>query len=240
MITRPPKVYTAPIRILDPTSVRYQDEELLLAFDEYPPKTKFKPGDLAIIQDVPEYLALRCTDIPNIWQIRFVISTWMFELMRLVHSDDPVGIDHAVCLLEERFGLTPERYFRPVIYAHGFPHGLNPDSATWFPERALRRIALRSSNEDWPVILDAARAPLLGYDESRMIAPYNFDVAPDLYANGESLGRPFHFEEAAVHSAALLGLEEALMTKSPCGSGHDINTEGGDEIDEILADEDYC
>jgi len=198
------------IRILD--ELRFEDEEILNAMDAYQPKTRFKPGDLARLVDIPMYLQLKRRPLPQYWQIRFIISTWMYEILGIMQSEYVTGLDHAMSLLERRRGLHPNQYTRPVIYAHGFPHGANPDSATWFSERSLKKVGIRSTTADWEVVLDEAKAPFMGYDTDHLQVPYTFDVAPDLYANGENIGNPFSFEEGAFHTASLLGLEPAMMT----------------------------
>ena len=220
--------YVVPIQIIDPDEVTPEDVELLALFDEVPPHSKFRPGDLAMIKQVTEQLRLTRDSLPPMWQIRFVVSRYAFELMRRCRGGvRAIGLDHAVAQIEatavqalEHRGVrlpTAEDIkkwsSRAVIYAHGFPHGNNPDSAAWFPESCLRRLALRGENVDWRNVLDEAHAPFLGYDEGGSSAPFIFDVAPDLYSSGENLGVPFSFEEATVHTAALLGLENAFMRR---------------------------
>jgi hypothetical protein len=203
--------YELPITIVDPRSMTIADEEMVIAMQEHPPQSRFKAGDLAYLSEVPAYLRNTRDLLPRVWQVRFVISTWAHEIMRLVHSEEYLmGIDHAHALLE-RQRLNPASYEKAVIYAHGFPHGMYPDSAAWFPERVLRKVVLRDTNQQWVQILDEAKAPFHGYDGANLLAPYTFDLAPDLYSKGENLGRPFSFEEATVHTAAELGLEEVLF-----------------------------
>lgn len=202
------------VKRLDP-SLRMEDEDLIQALDAYPPKTRFKPGDIASIIDAPEYLLARRRMLPRYWQIRFVVSAWAYELMRLRHNNQGItiyGLDHAAALIEERRGLLPQRYARPIIYAHGFPHGAYPDTACWFAERCLRKLPLRGPTENWELILDEAKAPFLGYNGELLAAPFTFDIAPDLYSSGENLGSPFIFEETAFHTASLLGMEQRMLS----------------------------
>lgn len=209
-----------PITIVDPNSLTIADEEMLLAMVEHPPKTDFRPGDLGYLTEAPPYLRNTKKLIPRMWQVRFIISAWQYELMTLVQSQPTVhGIDHAIALLEQQ-GFAPSKYRRPVLYCHAFPHGLYPDSAAWMPETVyrdgawrplLRKVVFREHNQQWQSILDEAKAPFVGYDGSNLMVPYIYDVAPDLYSDGENLGRPFSFEEATVHTAALLGMEEVLF-----------------------------
>lgn len=199
-----------PIQIIDPNSITLADEEMLVAMSEHPPASKFRPGDLGYLTEAPPYLRNTRKLLPRIWQVRFVISQWQHELMTLVQSQPVVyGIDHAVTLLEQH-GFPEAKYRKPMLYCHAFPHGMHPDSAAWMPERVLRKIMFREQNQTWPTILDEAKAPFVGYDPSGLLVPYIYDLAPDLYAEGENLGHPFSFEEATVHTAALLGMEEVL------------------------------
>jgi hypothetical protein len=206
-----PDPYTLPIQVVDPKSMTLSDAELITAMSEYTPVTAFRPGDLAYLTEAPPRLRVARNALPRMWQIRFVISAWAHEIMRLVHSVDRVmGIDHVISLLESQ-DMQPDRYRKPIVYAHGFPHGMYPDTTAWFPERVLRKVVLKDSNQPWPAILDEAKAPYLGYNESGLMVPYTFDLAPDLYSNGENLGKPFSFEEATTHTACLLGMEEVLF-----------------------------
>jgi hypothetical protein len=198
-----------PIQIVDPNSLTLSDEELLVAMSEHPPATKFKAGDLAYLHEAPPYLRNTRKLLPRMWQVRFIISQWQHELMTLVQTQAVHGIDHAITLLDQQ-GFPEAKFRKPVLYCHAFPHGMYPDSAAWLPERVLRRVTFRESNQAWMTILDEAKAPFVGYDTTGMLAPYTYDLAPDLYSKGENLGRPFSFEEATVHTAALLGMEEVL------------------------------
>lgn len=199
-----------PITFIDPRSITLSDEEMLVAMSEHMPNTKFRPGDLGYLAEAPPYLRNTRKLLPRIWQVRFVVSRWQFELMRLLHSHPSIlGVDHAIALLEQQ-GFSPASYRKPVLYCHAFPHGMYPDSAAWMPDRVLKKITFRENNQEWPTILDEAKAPFVGYDDKGLIVPYTYDLAPDLYSNGENLGRPFSFEEATVHTAALLGMEEVL------------------------------
>ena len=204
------RVADLPVQILDPDSLTMADEEMLAAMAEYVPNTKFKPGDLAYLTEAPPYLRSMRRLLPRVWQVRFIISKWAHELMQLSHAYSVRGVDHAIALLDKQH-FDPNKYDQPVLYVHGYPHGLYPDSAAWVPERILRRVTLREQNQAWNTILDEAKAPFVGYDCHHLAAPYIFDQAPDMYSNGENLGKPFSFEEATTHTAALLGMEEVLF-----------------------------
>jgi len=198
-----------PISIIDADRMTEADEEMIVAMMGYQPNTTLKPGDICYLTDVPQYLRRRSV-LPRMWQVRFVISAWQHELMALVQSQrNLAGMDQAMAMLNQQ-GLPEAKYTKPIVYCHAFPHGLYPDSASWMPERILKKIPFREMTQGWTTILDEARAPYIGHDPTHLIAPYTYDLAPDLYASGENLGRPFSFEEATVHTAALLGLEEAM------------------------------
>lgn len=201
-----------PIMIFDPKAMTEEDEELIVAMDEYPPSTKFRAGDLGYLVRMPQYLKHRT--VARVWQVRFIISRWQYELMRLVNTLPVRGIDHAITLLDQQ-GFMDQEYRKPILYCHAFPHGMNPDSAAWMPETSLRRWSLREYNQEWETILAEAHAPYQGYDTKHLLTPYTYDLAPDLYGNGENLGRPFSFEEATVHTAALLGMEEVMFRPKP-------------------------
>lgn len=204
-------VYRLPVKILNSYGLTTVEEELVTAMEEHTPDTKFRPGDLAYLLHAPDYVRIKFETVPRFWKVRFVVSQWAHELHQMAHADPErvMGVDHAVALLEAQGSLTERNYNRPWIYAHGYPHGRYPDTASWFPERALRRVMLRENNQEWETILDEAKAPFLGYED--MAAGFAFDLAPDLYAKGENLGRPFYHEEDTFHTACLLGMEEPMM-----------------------------
>lgn len=201
-----------PLNIIDPSSINEADLTMISAMAEYPPVTKFRKGQICHLNEATHFLKQTNKLIPRLWQIRFIISAWQYEIMRLVHGSRSAiqGIDHAIALLEAA-GFYEVNYGRPIMYCHAFPHGLYPDSAAWIHERYLTRIPFQEQNQDWEVILDEARAPFVGFDAQGLRAPYTYDLAPDLYQNGEAIGRPFSFEEATVQTAAMLGLEEVMF-----------------------------
>jgi len=196
------------IQIIDPTCITDEDLELIAAMDAYVPRTKFKRGDLAVLRGIPDMLRIKHekAGIPQFWQIRFAVSMWSYELMVVLQGTPGLGMDAAI----SRIQVPPSEYDRPMIYAHAFPHGENPDTAEWFTELELRRVNLRAPTEDWPVLLDYAKAPYAGPDTENLCFPGLFAIAPDYYAHGENIGKPFPCEEATYHTAALLGLESAM------------------------------
>ncbi len=194
------------LHIIDHRDLTESDLEVMAAMDLYKPRTKFKSGDIAVLRSVPDILRLRHTYVPRFWQVRFVMSRWTYELILGMQSAaHPQGIIDSV-------DIPPNEYCRPVIYAHGFPHGLNPDTATWFGEPDLRRVKLRDSTEGWDRILDAAAAPYLGHDTENLRSTVIPDLAPDQYSSGSNTSL-FPWEEATVHTAALLGLERPLLSR---------------------------
>lgn len=214
---------TLPIKIFEPDHITDVDEEILLAMTEHPPASKFSSGDLAYLK--PGYVRNPDDPLPSLWQVRFVVSAWQHELMMLANSIPLRGIDHAMAIMD-RHRFERGSYEKPWLYCHGFPHGLYPDTAKWYPERALRRVTLRERNQEWETILDEAHAPFVGVDTSHIATPYHYDLAPDLYSSGANLGRPFSFEEATVHTAALLGLEPLMFSDwKELDPQHDIFSE---------------
>lgn len=201
-----------PINIIDPHGMTEADLTMISAMAEHPPVSKFKPGHICHLKEATYYLKQTNELIPRLWQVRFVISAWQQEIMKLVHGSRSTiqGIDHAVAILEAA-GFHEVNYTKPILYCHAFPHGLYPDSAAWIHERYLQRIPFMEQNQNWEVILDEARAPFVGFDSMGLRAPFTYDLAPDLYQNGEAIGRPFSFEEATVQTAAMLGLEEIMF-----------------------------
>lgn len=211
---RPDEGYHLPIRILDELSVQPEDGELVHAMAEHPPDSKFREGDLVYLQRCPGSLRLKRELVPRFWKIRWVISTFTYEVNALMHSQqhgEVMGIDHAIALLDAQGGLNETRYRQPFIYAHGFPHGHYPDSAMWFAESCFRRLTLREKNEAWELLLDEAHAPFRGWDRRTYARPVILDVAPDRYRDGEALGAPLPSEEATYQTACLLGMEEMMV-----------------------------
>lgn len=100
-------------------------------------------------------------------------------------------------------------FYKPVIYAHGWPHGNFPDTAAWFMNpKQLTKMNLLDETQPWEPLLDEFQTPLVGFDTD---APFSLDIAPDNYAGGVSKRRPLNHEEATFHTACLLGLEEYIM-----------------------------
>jgi hypothetical protein len=228
--------YQLPICVVDPQALTLEDEEFLQTMANYAPRSRFKPGDLALLQDIPLQFRNRRIAVPQVWKVRFVVSAATFELMNIRVQYGNIGMDRATSLLEAQRGITPNRYRSPVIYAHGYPHGTNPSTAAWIPERVLRRLVLREPNASWVDIVTSAGAEYLGYDSARIPSSFIFPLAPDDYSHGSNIGKPFDHEEDVVHSACLAGLEEYLFVPIILGerrksavldADHDVFATGG-------------
>ncbi len=207
--------YELPISIVDPKEITPEDEELLQAMAQHRPKTKFKPGDLAYLTEIPFQLRRsRGLALPRIWKVRFAISAWAYELMCVAMEHGgygtKLGMDRAIALLE-RTHFDESKARNPMLYAHGYPHGIYPSTAAWLPARALRPLTFREPNVAWRTVIEEANAPYYGYDSDKLPIPFYFSVAPDDYSTGQNIGHPFLHEEAVTHAACTLGLEEHLF-----------------------------
>jgi hypothetical protein len=200
-----------------------QDSEVafLEALDAHKPQSEFRVGDLAIIHKMPSYLRTRDADLaPCYWQVRMVISLWTYEAWALGNAlrldgrwDEGLRhFDGDVYKMLQHFSSIPSyKAKKAVIYAHGFPHGMWPNTAAWFFDGHLTRDFLRSGNEDWELILDEAHTTYVGLAPEAVMNGISLDLAPDLYGSGEKLQRPFSFEESAFHTLSCFGAEEAAV-----------------------------
>lgn len=212
--------------LLDPSMVTEKDVELMTALDQYKPATNYRPGDLftMVREQIPSWIVTKYGsphEIPIVWKVRFVVSKWAWTLMSILQSngtDWAMGPDHAAAQVE-RSKLPAHRYYDALIYAHAYPHGINPDSAVFLEEvdkkgrPNTRRIFFREENPEWPVILDEARAPFFGIPTSSSKAPFTWNLAPDLYQDGENIGKPFRHEDDTVDALCMSGLERLLFDK---------------------------
>lgn len=214
------------IQVLNPMGMTPNDEAFVSLMLEYPPNTKFKTGDLAMLKVVPRHLDGH-GPYPNIWEVRNVVSRYQLMLHNLVHQSGGM-FDWAVNMMEVTRRLPPNRRNEPVIYAHAFPHGEWPSSAEWFPEWCLKRLVLRGPTEEWEPILDEFQSKFVGYDADAFGAGVVLDMAPDIYGDQRAKKRPLTFEEDAFHRTCLVGLEEACMVPSVDG---EIETAASDIFD---------
>jgi hypothetical protein len=196
------------IRIPNINDLTPEDEQILLELDLYPPQTQFRPGNIFRLKTVPPELVASRRPIPVFWQVRFVVSLWAYEMMAQSYNGVTGGVDRLVATLDAQ-RIPPTKYRRPYVYAHGFPHALNPDTAHWFFNvKALEKVVFRDPTQDWPVILDEASAPYCPHYR----APFVFDLAPSRYDLGQKRRNPFSFEDSTVHSMALMGFESHLFS----------------------------
>lgn len=209
--------YTVPINVIDERMLTMQDEEIMAAMAFYLPRSKFKAGDVVMLDYIPGHLRDPKYPgfkplVPRLWKIRFVIAAWAFDLMRMAEQvGGRLSLEQARITLENAAGYHQEYdYKKPMIYAHGYPHGEYPDTAAWLPERCLRQMKLREVNEIWPAIVEEARAPYLGYDPEKHPTLYTLDLAPDDYRSGHNLERPFAAEEPLVNALHFAGFEEEM------------------------------
>ncbi|RLA42158.1 MAG: hypothetical protein DRQ64_00250 [Gammaproteobacteria bacterium] len=194
-----------------------RDHDYLRLMERHPARTEFKHGDICYLQRITPRLLenpyFSEHGIPRFWKVQFVVSTYQFELHNAMQSTG-FGGDQAVAYLDSvDFDYDNCRSQAPVIYAHGFPHGDNPNTAEWFSEKVLKRMCLRTQDVDWEPVLDEFKTPFYGYDKNLIQAGFALDMAPDHYADGLNLRRPLRHEEDAFEIAASMGLEERMMTR---------------------------
>ncbi len=213
LILKPSYEYELPIVLVDPMSITPADEEIMSTLAEYAPRTKYKRGDLAMLKgEIPTKMRMTFDKIPRVWEVRFVVSKWAMEAMLTLHSRiDVQGPDHLRSIISSHGGLPESRFDQPMIYAHGYPHGLYPNTAAWLSEWSLKRLAFRDPIQPWRNIVEEAGANFYGYDASSLRKPYNFELAPDDYSHGSNLGAPFVHEEENVETLCLSGFEEQLF-----------------------------
>lgn len=203
--------YEIPLAIVDPHGITENDQEMINGCAMYAPKTRLKRGDLVMLKEVPFQLRRRGARLPRVWKIRYVATAWAYELIsqNWQHGGN-LGFDRA-CAQIDRSGFTPADYRKPVIYAHGYPHGFWPGSATWLPERVLMKAPFREDNATWRDIVNSAGADFYGYDAEKIPSSFAFAFAPDDYSNGQNIGKPFDHEENVTHAMCLSGLEETMF-----------------------------
>lgn len=229
MLTRTTAQHELRIQVLNPLGMTPEDEAFVSLMLEYPPNTKFKTGDLAMLTTVPRHLAGQ-GPYPNIWEVRNVVSRYQLELHNLVHQSGGM-FDWAVAQMETSRRVPPNRRNDAVIYAHAFPHGEWPSSAEWFPAWCLKRLVLRGPTEEWEPILDEFSSPFVGYDADAFSAGVVLDMAPDIYGDQRGKRKPLSFEEETFHRACLVGLEENCMVPS---TDSDLDTAASDIFNPTL------
>lgn len=208
--------YKLPIKLIgEDGDYRHDDEMLLDLMLEHPPETKLWEGDVVKLKEVPPLVRNRFREsglgLPVFWKVRYVVSKWAFELHSIAHSFEHELDSSQLSALMSESELRPDMYGDALVYAHALPHGMWPDSANWFPARSLRKIVIREENPDWEIVLDEAKAPWLGINTDFLGRPFVWDMAPDLYRDGENVGRPFDHEEATINTMCSLGMEDFLL-----------------------------
>lgn len=218
--------YELPVVLIDHRSVTPQDEEMLQLLAEHPPHSRFKRGDIALLHgDIPHKMRLRMEKIPRAWEVRFVVSRWAMELMLTLHSQIQVGgADHLRAIIESHGGLSAPKYSEPILYCHGYPHGMYPNTTAYLREWNVKRLTVRDPVQPWRHIVEEAGAQFYGYDSSQLVRPYNFELAPDDYSKGASLKHPFQHEEPNVEMLCLSGLEEYLFDPIIIGQKRRVKT----------------
>lgn len=199
---------TLPVIYLNHLGPTPDEFEFLDNMQAYPPKTSFKPGDLGMIRR--RYISGSHEAFPKIWQVRFVVSKYQYQMHEIIHRYPGIGFDHAHDFLP----FDDRLFCDPMVYAHAFPHGIYPNTCHWFEGFELKRMMLRAPTEDWEPILDEFETPFLGVDTSGLGASFHLDLAPDRYDIAARRKNPLSFEEGAFHSACLVGLEETMVLPS--------------------------
>jgi len=221
------------LTLLNPAGMTPDDHAFVELLRKYPPRTNMKAGDICELTHLPpEYVGQG--PFPNFWEVRATYSRWQLRLHDFVQKNGAWKLDWAVAQIEamrairytEEDSHLPPKYTDSFVYAHAFPHGEWPSSATWFPEWCLRKTPLIAPTEGWEPILDEFSSPFVGYDPEQFAAGVVLDLAPDVYKDGRNRTRPLEFEEGAFHLACLLGLEERCMV--PSMSAEEIHQRGLD------------
>lgn len=182
-----------------------------------PTNTSLTAGQICQLVEPTTAMKMNGRQVSRIWQVRFVISMWTYGAYRAALRLQQAGTwgqalaiakGDVYTMLRDHNDVPPKMYKKAIVYAHSFPHGMYPDSAAWFYAKNLLPFTVLTNHEGWPLILDSAGAPYGGIDSPLHVT---FDLAPDHYRKGSAIGRPFEFEDAAVHTMALFGYEEAMM-----------------------------
>lgn len=195
------------------------DNLLIRALSDFAPLTALKNGDLCVVKKLRKDLRVRFrgSGIPMFWKVQFVASRAQLELYKGTLAAGRAGLIGLEDLTEDINSSvfngfsTEESWLRSYVYAHGFPHGMHPNTASWFEEGALQRVMLEVPDMDWEPVLDEFHTQFRGY-ELPDFTHVSMDLAPDLYALGLNLERPLLHEEETFHAGALLGLEEDMAT----------------------------
>lgn len=220
--------YRLPITVVDADLMTHNDLTAIDAMRAVMPATRLREG--AIVRPIDdrvksvrgrplgyywglwrynrERLASVGAPIPQLWKVRHVLSSWAYGIIGLLQEGEVIhGTDHAAAMLDT---TGEEDWGSAMVYAHGWPGAFNPNTACWWDPDVLRVVPLKDFNtEVWPTILDESHTHFRGYPS--VSGNLAIDLAPDAYGLGQRLKNPFKHEEEGVHTACLLGYEEALM-----------------------------
>ncbi len=189
--------YKLSVAVIDELKLTPDDEEMMQAMAMYKPRTRFAEGDFVMLMRVPDHLRAREV-LPRCWKIRFIITYWAWNVLRINKQyGGKISYQQAMMMLEDYRQVNGgQEYRKPMIYCHGYPHGMYPQSAAWIPEDCLRRTMFTEFNQSWEEIVDEAQAPYLGYDVEKLRGSrIEFEVAPRNYRDGRNLKHPFRAEE---------------------------------------------
>lgn len=240
IVTSSDDEYVLPLSILQEQLLTSEDEEIMQALARHVPNTKIRAGDFVLLRTVPEWLSKNRRVVPRCWKVRFVISQYAWNLIRVVDLyGGKLGIDRAIALMEGNRNTSLREYRKPMIYAHGYPHGKYPNSAAWLPEDRLQRTIHAEDPMEWVEIVESAHAPYAGFDTEKFNTRFILDFEPDHYADGRNIGRPFDPEEPLVNTLYFGGLEE-MMEIPFIFDGQPVSRQprGIDQDHDIFVDED--
>lgn len=199
--------FSLPLNILHSEGTTEWDETLLDIMSMYKPRTRFREGDIVMLLEVPRYLALRREVIPRLWKIRFIITAWAWDLLgHVVTHRGALSPDQAVTMLEAKKDLEDTEWRRPLIFAHGYPHGEYNNSAAWLPESYLKRTIKNEARQAWRPIVEELQAEYRGYDTTSLPTRFYLDLEPNDYKSSRSLHRPLVAEEPVVQALHTSGL----------------------------------
>ncbi len=212
-ITDDDEKYVLPVNLVSERPLTLQDEELLYVLVRYPPRTRLREGDIVMLNKVPLYLRNKLPHefLPRFWKVRFVISRYAFDIVRMaIHRQGYITLTEAKALVEH-YRINSQRDGRsPIVYMHGYPHGEYPDTAVWAYEHSVDPTIFREKSMIWEEIVHEAEAPFEGYDLEKIALPFTLDIAPDHYGKGQNIGHPFRKEEPLVQTMYNNGLEKLL------------------------------
>jgi hypothetical protein len=203
--------YTIRINVLSPYGLTEEDEELLHLLSLYTPRCKFREGDIALLTHVPEYMKKGRTKLPKFWKVRFVITRWAWDLVKVAtHYGSTLSAEQAMTLLENFKHYEKNEKREPLIFGHGYPHGKNKGLVTWLPYQYLRQTIHSEPTEPWEGIVHEFSAEYAGYDDNEIKRSFHWDLEPNNYHDGRNLDHPLVAEEPLVQKLYMAGLGSHL------------------------------